>query len=150
MVYSVHLKSNSGSDTIEGERNIADTRRESIRQILAHKQELTKQRFAKEKIVGWIIGGDLNTNHDGSFPKCTAISDLVSAGFHNTWNVTPKENRLTWRSDPNPEARLFEPITFDYIFTLGFKPVQATIYDVPRAISDHSPFGIQLERLPND
>lgn len=146
MVYSVHLKSNHGSDTPEGEKNIADTRRESVRQILAHKEELEKNRFAGEKIVGWIVGGDFNTDHDGGFPLCTAVADMVASGFHNTWSETPKEKRLTWRSDPDPAARRFEPITFDYIFTLGFKPVQARIIDVPRALSDHSPLGILLER----
>lgn len=145
MVYSVHLRSNIGSHTPEGAKNIADTRRESIRQILAHKKEMETTRFAGEEIVGWVLGGDFNTNHDGSFPLCTVVRDVVSAGFHNSWNATPKEQRLTWRSDPDPAMRRFEPITFDYIFTKGFKPVQAQILDVPRALSDHYPVGILLE-----
>lgn len=146
MVYSVHLKSNHGSETPEGAKNVADTRRESIRQILAHKEEMIGERFADEKIVGWVLGGDFNTDHDGSFPLCTVVKDVVAAGFHNSWDATPKENRLTWRSDPDPTLRRFEPITFDYIFTTGFQPVQAKILDVPRALSDHSPLGILLEK----
>jgi endonuclease/exonuclease/phosphatase family metal-dependent hydrolase len=146
MVYSVHLKSNHGSETPEGEKDIAETRKESIRQILAHKEAMTRTKFAGENIVGWVIGGDFNTNHDGSFPLCTAVPNLVAAGFHNSWNATPKEKRLTWRSDPDPAERRFQPITFDYLFTMGFRPMQASILDVPRALSDHSPLGILLEK----
>ena len=69
MVYSVHLKSNRGSDTPEGEKDVADTRAESARQIIAHKAEMEKK-FDGEKIVGWLLGGDFNTNHDGQFPMC--------------------------------------------------------------------------------
>jgi endonuclease/exonuclease/phosphatase family metal-dependent hydrolase len=146
MVYCLHLRSNLGSHIPERAQNIAEIRRESIRQILAHKEEMKTSRFAGEQIVGWVLGGDFNTNHDGDFPLCTVVSDVVSAGFHNSWNATPKEQRLTWRSDPDPEKRRFEPITFDYVFTKGFKPVQAKILDVPRALSDHSPVGILLEK----
>jgi len=146
MCYSVHLRSNLGGDTPEGAKNIAEIRRESIRQILAHKKEMETNRFAGEEIIGWVLGGDFNTNHDNSFPLCTVVSDVVAAGFHNSWNQTPREQRLTWRSDPDPAQRRFDPITFDYIFTIGFKPAQARILDVPRALSDHSPVGILLER----
>ena len=146
MCYSVHLRSNHGSDTPEGAKRVADIRKESIRQILAHKEEMEKTRFAEEEIVGWVLGGDFNTNHDNSFPLCTVVSDVVAAGFHNSWNKTPKAERLTWRSDPDPAERRFDPITFDYIFTIGFKPVQSKILDVPRALSDHSPLGMLLEK----
>lgn len=144
MLYSVHLKSNRGSDTPEGARDIAVTRRESVRQIIAHKAEMEKK-FAGEKIRGWLVGGDFNTNDDGQFPLCTAIKDMVAAGFHNTWSETPKAKRLTWREDPDPARRFFSSTTFDFIFTSGFKPVQARIIDVPRALSDHYPIGILLE-----
>lgn len=145
MVYSVHLKSNSGSEKPGGERSIAQTRKESIRQIIAHKREMEKK-FADEKIIGWLVGGDFNTNHDRQFRKCTAIKDMMSAGFHNTWSDTPKAKRLTWREHPDPSQRRFASTTFDYIFTSGFKPVQARIIDVPRALSDHYPIGILLEK----
>jgi len=145
MVYSVHLKSNSGSDTPEGERNIAQTRKESIRQIITHKLEMEKK-FAAETIIGWVVGGDFNTNDDGQFPLCTAIKDMMAAGFHNTWSETPKTQRLSWREHPDPTQRRFVSTTFDYIFTSGIKPVQARIIDVPRNLSDHYPIEISLEK----
>ncbi|MBG7608421.1 MAG: endonuclease/exonuclease/phosphatase family protein [Verrucomicrobia bacterium] len=144
MIYSVHLKSNHGSDTPKGEKNVADTRKESARQIIAHKAEMEKK-FAGEKIVGWVVGGDFNTNHDGQFPMCTAVADLVKAGFHNSWDTTPKEERLSWRN--HPKYTRFKPTTFDYLMTTGFKETQAKmIPDVSIEISDHAPIEILLEK----
>ncbi len=144
MVYSVHLKSNRGSDTPEGEKDVAATRAESAKQLIAHKAEMTKK-FAGEKIVGWLIGGDFNTNHDGQFPMCTAVKDLVNAGFHNSWDNTPKEDRQTWRNDPRDTR--FKPTTFDYMLTTGFKENQAKLFpDVAIEVSDHTPIGILLEK----
>ncbi len=142
MIYSVHLKSNHGSDTPEGEQGVADTRAESIRQIVSHKADMEK-RYAGRKIMGWLVGGDFNSNHDGQFPKCTAVADLVKAGFKNTWDATPKEQRLTWQIRPT-ETR-FKPTTFDYMLTMGFRDTQATMIPVPREVSDHHPVALMLE-----
>lgn len=142
MLYSVHLKSNRGSDTPKGEIYVANTRKESIRQILTHKVEMEK-RFAGQKIVGWLIGGDFNTNHDGQFPKCTVVADLVKAGFHNTWGSTPKKQRLTWHNDP--WYKKFKPTTFDYMMTTGFKENISKAISVPRDTSDHDPVMLMLE-----
>ncbi|WP_411825872.1 hypothetical protein [Luteolibacter sp. AS25] len=144
MVYSVHLKSNRGSETPEGEQDVADTRAESVRQIIAHKAAMEKK-FKDKEILGWLIGGDFNSNHDGQFPKCTAIADLVEAGFHNSWDKTPKEKRETWLSDPDPEDRKFHPTTFDYLLTIGFAEKQAILFPgFDRKSSDHAPIGILL------
>ena len=143
MLYSVHLKSNRGSETPEGEQDVANTRAESVRQIIAHKAAMEKQ-FAGQKIKGWLIAGDFNTNHDGQFPKCTAIADLVKAGFHNTWDSTPKEQRLTWYN--GPWDKKFKPTTFDYMMTMGFGKTQAkTISGISRETSDHDPVMLLLE-----
>jgi endonuclease/exonuclease/phosphatase family metal-dependent hydrolase len=142
MVYSVHLKSNRGSDTPEGEQGVASMRAESTRQLLSHKAEMEK-RYAGRKIMGWLIGGDFNTNHDGQFPKCTAVADLLEGGYRNTWDKTPKEQRLTWHT--NPFAPQFKPTTFDYILTIGFKETQAKVIPVPREASDHDAVSIMLE-----
>lgn len=142
MIYSVHLKSNRGSETPEGEQNVADTRAESVRQILSHKAEMEK-RYADRKIMGWLIGGDFNTNHDGQFAKCTTVADLVKAGFLNTWNKTPKEQRHTWF--PDEFTPQFKPTTFDYIMTVGFKETQAKTVPVSRKASDHDALMLMLE-----
>jgi len=142
MFYSIHLKSNHGSDTPEGEKNVAATREESAKQIIAHKLEMEKK-FADQKILGWVVGGDFNTNHDGQFLMCTAVEDFVKAGFHNSWDETPKEDRLTWR--PNPKDPRFKATTFDYFLTTGFEQTQATtVPNVPLETSDHAPILINL------
>ena len=142
MIYSVHLKSNRGSDTPEGEKDVADTRAESVRQIIAHKAEMEK-RFEGQEIRGWVIAGDMNTNHDGQFPMCTAVADLAKAGFQNTWDDTPKEERLTWH--PTPGDDRFKPTTFDYVMTMGLKRKQAEVIPVPRETSDHDAVMLMLE-----
>ena len=144
MIYSIHLKSNRGSDTPEGEMNVANTRKEAVRQIIAHKAAMEKK-FADEEIIGWLVGGDFNSNDDGQFPKCTVVKDLVAAGFHDSWDKTPREERLSWRN--NPADTRFKPTTFDYMMTSGFKEKQAKIYaDVPIEISDHTPVMLLLEK----
>ena len=143
MLYSVHLKSNRGSDTPEGEKDVAATRAESARQLIAHKAEMEKK-FEGRKILGWVIGGDFNTNHDGQFPLCTAVGDIVSAGFHNSWNTTPRNERLSWR--PHPREKRFKATTFDYFLTSGFQEKNARmIPNVPVEVSDHAPIVIELE-----
>ncbi|MES2981567.1 MAG: endonuclease/exonuclease/phosphatase family protein [Verrucomicrobiota bacterium] len=142
MTYCVHLRSNRGSEEPNMEKIIAATRAEAIKQIIAHKNE-TAKRFAGEKIIGWVMGGDFNSNHDGQFPRCTAINDMVKAGFHNTWNTTPQKDRLTWRNNPRFED--FKPTTFDYIFTSGFAKNQATLIPkVSLKVSDHAPVMLEL------
>ena len=144
MLYSVHLKSNHGSDTPEGELNVAKTRAEAVRQLVAHKKAMEKK-FADHDIVGWVLAGDFNSNDDGQFPKCTVVKDLVAAGFHNTWDETPKEARLTWRNSPDDER--FKPTTFDYFMTVGFRERQAKIYaDVLLEVSDHTPVMLLLQK----
>ena len=137
MVYCIHLKSNRGSETPEGAKKIAATRAESVRQIIAHKNAMARK-FSDQKILGWVIGGDFNSNHDGQFPLCTAIQDITKAGFHNSWSTTPQATRLTWRN--NPHFNDFKPTTFDYIFTSGFAKNQATLFpNVSLKVSDHAP-----------
>lgn len=142
MCYSVHLKSNGGSDTPAGEKNVAVTRAESAKQLIAHKAEMEKK-FSGRKIIGWIIAGDMNTNHDDQFPMCTAIRDLEQGGFYNSWSETPKNQRLTWRNRPGEDR--FKPTTFDYFMTIGLKKNQAKLIpDVAVEVSDHAPIVLQV------
>jgi endonuclease/exonuclease/phosphatase family metal-dependent hydrolase len=142
MVYSIHLRSNRGSEDPKVAERIAATRAESVKQLIAHKKAMATK-FKDEQIVGWLIGGDFNTNHDGQFPLCTAIRDLTSTGFHNSWENTPREKRLTWRN--HPYFQEYESTTFDYLMTQGFKPIEARmIPKVPRSVSDHAPVMLEL------
>ncbi len=141
MVYGLHLKSNSGGNSPEGAKNNAEMRNEQVKQLLAHK-DTVKTAFANKEVDGYIFAGDVNTNHDGQFPLDNVVASLVEGGFHNTWARTPKEKRLTWRSEKGSK---FEPTCFDYIFTKGIKPVEATILEVPRECSDHYPIGILIQ-----
>lgn len=142
MTYCVHLRSNRGSEDPKMEKIIATTRAEAIKQIIAHKNE-TAKKYADQKILGWVIGGDFNSNHDGQFPLCTAIADLTKSGFHNTWDQTPQKDRLTWRKKPRFED--YKSTTFDYIFTSGFTKKQAKIFpNVSLKVSDHAPVVLEL------
>lgn len=145
MVYGNHLKSNGGGNTEDGAKNNAAMRDEQVKQLLAHRQTVTTA-FSSHSITGWVIAGDFNTNHDGQFPHDTVIQSMVDGGCHNSWTGVPREKRLTWRSDPEPENRRFEPTTFDYIFTDGFIPQKAFLIEVPRELSDHYPIGIKLQK----
>ena len=142
MTYCVHLRSNRGNENPDVAKTIAAIRKESIRQIITHKKQ-TAQTYADRKIIGWVIGGDFNSNHDRQFPLCTAIADLTKEGFHNTWDQTPLKDRLTWRNNPRFED--YKPTTFDYIFTSGFAKNQATLIpNVPLNVSDHAPVVLEL------
>lgn len=142
MTYCVHLRSNRGSEDPKMEKIIATTRAEAIKQIIAHKNE-TAKKFADKKILGWVIGGDFNSNHDGQFPLCTAIADLTKSGFYNTWDQTPKKDRLTWRNNPRFED--YKSTTFDYIFTSGLVKKQAALIpNVSLKVSDHAPVVLEL------
>lgn len=142
MVYGNHLKSNNGGNDDEGAKRNAEMRNEQVKQLLAHKATI-ETAFLDQKITGWIVAGDINTNHDGQFPMDTVVKTLTDGGYYNTWTNVPKEKRLTWRSFPESK---FEPTTFDYIFTQGFMKTDAAIIEVPRDCSDHYPVGILLEK----
>ncbi len=138
LVYNVHLKSNRSSNEEEGEMNYR-TREESVRQLIAHMADM-KERVFKNRIVGVIIGGDFNTNHDGQFGDDRTIAMMEEAGFHNTWSGVSREERLTWRGNNH-----FEPTTFDYIFTIDLPETTAKLIPVEDGSSDHWPVVITLD-----
>lgn len=146
MVYGNHLKSNRGSDSASGAKNVADMRAEQTRQLLAHREEMVKAHEGK-LIVGWLIAGDLNTNHDGQFPQCKVLEMLTKAGFTNTWLDVPKEQRLTWRTEPGGK---FQPTTFDYILCRGYGDLKATVIEQPMTVSDHLPVQLILPEKPKN
>jgi hypothetical protein len=140
MVYGNHLKSNRGSDTPEGAKNVGDMRDEQARQLLGH-MKLMAQAYNKYPVRGWLAGGDFNTNHDGQFPQCHVVDILTKGGFYNTWLNVPKEKRLTWRTEPGGR---FDPTTFDYLFAKGFGEPMAAAVEVDLAVSDHLPVQLLL------
>ena len=140
MVYGNHLKSNRGSDTPEGAKNVGTMRDEQATQLLRHMKDMSVA-YGNRPIRGWIAGGDFNTNHDGQFPECHVVDLLTKGGFHNTWLNVPKEKRLTWRTEPGGR---FEPTTFDYLFAKGFGELTASAVDVDMTVSDHLPVQLLL------
>ena len=142
MVYGLHLKSNRGSQTPEGAKNVADMRNDQTRQLLEHRKKI-EVTFAEQGILGWIVAGDLNTNHDGQFPLCNVIKQLTDEDFYNTWANTPKKKRLTWLP---PDDSEFDATTFDYILTSGLKKNEAIVIDASEKISDHTPIGLMIEK----
>jgi endonuclease/exonuclease/phosphatase family metal-dependent hydrolase len=136
LVYSLHLKSNRAKGPEDTESNYAQ-REESARQLLAHAEEMQGKAF-KDRIVGVIVGGDFNTNHDGQFDDET-IEILTEAGFANTWKDVPRKKRETWIGSGR-----FEPTTFDYIMTKGLGSPKAKLIDVPEEASDHRPVALEI------
>ena len=142
MVYGLHLKSNNGSNTPEGAKNVADMRNDQTRQLLEHRKKI-EPTFAEQGILGWIVCGDINTNHDAQFPLCHVVKLMTDGGFNNTWANTPKPKRLTWLP---PSDSPFEATTFDYIFTSGLKKNEAMVIDASKKVSDHTPIGLLIEK----
>lgn len=141
MVYGLHLKSNRGGDADAMEEWNAAVRNDQTRQLIAAMAD-TAQAFGPAPIDGWIVGGDLNTNHDNQFPSCRVIKMLEDLGFHNTWRGVAPKDRATWRSSPDG---VYDPTTFDYFLVNGFgQRMKAEILEVPRELSDHYPIRIQI------
>ncbi len=138
LVYSLHLKSNLARSDEETQENY-DQRDESVRQLLAHIKVMEDEAF-KGRIAGVIVGGDFNTNHDGQF-KDNVIRMLTEAGFVNTWDGVPPEQRHTWRGNDT-----YNPTTFDYILTKGLGATKAELLEVSAEASDHWP--LRLEIVP--
>ncbi|TAG08974.1 MAG: hypothetical protein EAZ42_08590 [Verrucomicrobia bacterium] len=141
MIYGNHFKSNRGSDTPEGAQSVADMRNESANQLVMHRDKM-RVAFSNHEIMGWIVAGDFNTNHDGQFPLCRAIEILMSSGLYDTWTNTPPEKRHTWLPDKDTD---FKPTTFDFILTDGIKRQDAILIDMEEGMSDHPPIGLLIE-----
>ena len=137
LFYSLHLKSNRAKGAEDTKSNYAQ-REESARQLLAHAEEMEGKAF-KDRIVGVIVGGDFNTNHDGQFDDKT-VDILAEAGFANTWEGVSRKRRETWIGGGR-----FEPTTFDYIMTKGLGSPRADLIDVPEEASDHRPVALEIE-----
>lgn len=139
LVYGVHLKSNRD----RGDARIAELntiwRDESARSLLRHIEDMEETVF-KGEIRGIIVGGDINTNHDGQF-KDHVVEMMVRSGFHNCWEGVPPEDRQTWRG-----GSVFLPTTFDYFFTKGLGKLRAELVPVADDTSDHHPVLITVPR----
>jgi endonuclease/exonuclease/phosphatase family metal-dependent hydrolase len=136
LVYSLHLKSNLARRPSDEQANY-DQRDESIRQILAHIERMENDAF-KGRIVGVIVGGDFNTNHDGQFGD-NVVKMMTDAGFVNTWGKTPRKDRHTWRGSDR-----YEPTTFDYVFVRGLEASTAELVEVSDETSDHWPVKVEI------
>lgn len=137
LVYSVHLKSNRSRNDREAEINFIQ-RDESAELILEHVASMRRTMFRGREIAGVIVGGDINTDHDGKFGD-RVVEILAQGGFQNTWDKTPREKRLTWLGNPQ-----FEPTPFDYIFLQGFPRVQASLVPMPEGSSDHAAVLVEI------
>ncbi len=141
LVYSVHLKSNRSRNDREAQVNFRH-RDESARLILEHIDLMRRTLFSNRTIAGIIVGGDINTDHDGKFGD-RVVEIFTSAGFQNTWDKTPRDQRLSWRG-----SQQFEPTTFDYIFLQGFPRVQAHLANTPEGASDHDAVLVEIPLTP--
>jgi len=138
LVYGLHLKSNR-SDSPEEEQRNYDIRDESTRQLIHHMERMDLQ-FAERGIDGWIVAGDINTNHDGRFLD-QVVEMITQAGFHNTWINTPPEARHTWKG----RIERFEPTTLDYIFLKGLGEPDAELIWISETVSDHNAVMVEMQ-----
>lgn len=138
VVYGVHLKSNRAQSERDTALNLA-MRNESAHQLVDDFHELRRLVVKDDDVLGWMVAGDFNTNHDGQFGDDT-IRILQRAGFHNTWAGVPPEQRQTWRGEEP-----FKPTTFDYIMTYGLGSLTAELADAPMETSDHLPVVLRLD-----
>jgi len=137
MVYGLHLKSNRSETPEEAQINY-DIRDASAEQLIKH-AKLMEEKFADQKIEGWILAGDINTNHDGHFGD-HVVAMFDEAGFVNTWKNIPADQRHTWKGNNR-----FSPGTLDYIFIKGFGEPSAKIIEIPREVSDHNAVNVVIE-----
>lgn len=137
LVYGLHLKSNRAFNEAQTELNHL-MRNHSIIQLLAHIDEMERLAYPG-RVRGVIVGGDINTNHDGQFGD-EVVTKMEAAGFYNTWSGVPRDRRLSWRGSED-----YEPTTLDYIFTKGMGTPRAILIEVPDHASDHFPVGVQIE-----
>ena len=141
VVYGVHLKSNRAQSERDTALNLA-MRNESAHQLVDDFHELRRLVVKDQEVMGWVVAGDFNTNHDGQFGDET-IRILERAGFHNTWAGVPPEKRQTWRSEEP-----FKPTTFDYIMTHGLGERTAELRETGPEASDHRPVVLKLDAVP--
>lgn len=137
VIYGVHLKSNRASNDRDADLNIG-MRNESAHQLVADVDELRRLVFPADQVLGWVIAGDFNTNHDGQFEDVT-IQTLTRSGFCNTWKSVEPDQRHTWQSNS-----VYASTTFDYILTAGLGDPVAQLIDAPLTASDHLPVLINL------
>ncbi len=142
LIYGLHLKSNLSFTEEDALTNFA-IRDDSIRQLLDHQKAMEEQ-YGERGIEGWIIAGDINTNHDGQFGD-RVVETLVEAGYWNTWQNIPADERETWKGRPGR----FAPSSLDYIFLKGFGTPDATLYVVDDNVSDHNAVAVTIE-LPGE
>lgn len=130
LVYSLHMKANSGRD-VSGD--IAK-REEASRQLLSHVAEM-QELYGQRGKVGVILAGDWNTtlDDDPRFGTETTIRSLLSAGFHATWQGVPFEQRVT-----HPATEGYPAITFDHILTVSLGNPVARVVN-KKGVSDHEP-----------
>jgi len=141
MVYGAHLKSNRSRNDAEAQLNFAQ-RNESADQMLEHIDIMQRVTFRTQPIAGWIVGGDMNTNHDGQFDD-RVIESFEKAGFFNTWRRVDREKRLTWRGNNQ-----FPATTFDYLFLKGLGEHDAQIFPTSAESGDHEALGVLLPLKP--
>jgi endonuclease/exonuclease/phosphatase family metal-dependent hydrolase len=132
-VYSVHLKSNlvtHGDPIAETAKNIRK-REIAIDQLMTHVRDFIGAKIPA--INRFIIGGDLNTNHDQAmFAAEKTLDTLGSDGLRSVFEKLPFEQRIT-----HPGTNGFPDATFDYFFGKNVQMGKPMITQTN--VSDHLP-----------
>ena len=140
VVYSVHLKSNSG-----GIEETTPKREESARQLIAHCDGL-KERFEKEgKTFCAVIGGDFNSDPTSEkWAEDDTLGIIQNAGFTWAGQGVAREELISWLTDGRyPDA------VFDHMMIMapkGYQVSQSSTHKTDRSVSDHRAVIIEMAR----
>jgi endonuclease/exonuclease/phosphatase family metal-dependent hydrolase len=141
VVYSVHLKSNSG-----GIEETSPKRKESARQLIAHCNGL-KERFEKEgKEFYAVIGGDFNSDPTSEkWAEDDTLRMMQDAGFRWAGQGVEREELISWLTDGRyPDA------VFDHLMVMapdGHEISQSSTHKTDRTVSDHRAVVLELTGL---
>jgi endonuclease/exonuclease/phosphatase family metal-dependent hydrolase len=134
LCWSLHLKSNLGPF----DQNVS-MRAESVRQLLAHMQEMVAL-YSRRGPCAVVVAGDMNTSADDpKFAKEPTLRGLMAAGLWWTHDGVPFAKRTTI-----PKEGAYPDNCFDHVFTAGLGHPVAFVKPYP-GLSDHYPVVLDVD-----
>jgi endonuclease/exonuclease/phosphatase family metal-dependent hydrolase len=107
VAYSLHLKSNRGSDDPKVFQENIYKREEGITQVLQHVREMKKLHATAAGPPAILIAGDFNTSlDDPRFAKEQTLRILKKAKYHWTFEGVPQDTRFTLGDDGESGPRV--------------------------------------------
>ena len=138
-VFAVHLKSNyvpPEAEDPDKQAYINRLKRQFASQQLRQTVRAMRANGTLPPNARLIVAGDFNTSEHGRWPGETTLSSFREEGWHSCYEGFDPADCHTVAADP---AFGYDAVTFDYIFSQGFKSRRATqIRPVRPQLSDHA------------